>query len=247
MLTRPLFHIDSRPKHYDYGGLFASNEPLSVVAANPTATTLAGTTIVSVTFSGTSTTGTQVGTITETFVLGPSTAAYTEELPGLSMTDACILTRSLSQGSCFFASTALNTDSISTWTTAFETYTLAPAGFSLQLSYIVTAGQEKLSMVTTTATSSTLSTNAAPSTSCAPPISSAPSASFPTSTVPPLTYCTASNGSVVSATNAATAALTPTPAIPIGNRAPIRHDTRYLGSAVVGLAAAVVVALLPCF
>lgn len=64
------------------GGFFAANEPVSVVAANPTATTVAGTRIITVTFSGVSTTGTQVGTITETFVVGPSTAAYTEELPG---------------------------------------------------------------------------------------------------------------------------------------------------------------------
>jgi hypothetical protein len=84
------------------GGFFTANEPVSVVAANPTATTLAGTRILSITFEGVSTIGTQVGTITESFVVGPSTAAYTEKLPGLSATNACVLTRSLAQGSCFF-------------------------------------------------------------------------------------------------------------------------------------------------
>jgi hypothetical protein len=45
------------------GVFFAANEPVSVVAANPTAATFAGTRILTITFQGTSTTGTQVGTI----------------------------------------------------------------------------------------------------------------------------------------------------------------------------------------
>jgi len=125
----------------------------------------------------------------------------------------------------FLASTALNTDSTSTWNTAFETYILAPADFSLDLSYTVTTGQEKLLIVTTTTTSSLPSTR------------SAPSASFLTSTIP---HYPAPNSSTVSATKLApTATLTPSLAIPTANRASIRHDTQYLSSAIVGLAAAI--------
>jgi hypothetical protein len=95
-------------------GYFGVNEPVSVVAANPTATTLIGTNILTITFEGHPTIGTQIGTsfgtqtgtIINIFVIGPSTAASTELLPGLSATDACVLTKSLKTGSCFFESTA---------------------------------------------------------------------------------------------------------------------------------------------
>jgi hypothetical protein len=207
------------------GGLFAANEPVSVVTANPTATTVVGTTTVTITFSGSSTTGTQTGTITYTFVVGPSTAAYTEELPGLSATNGCVLTRSLAQGSCFFESTALNTDSGSTWYTLFETYTLATEDFNHYASYTVTGGQEKLLIVTTYTT--------------------APSISLVTSASPPILT---SNSSAVSATNITPiTGLTPSLILPTASRAAMRHDTRCLSSAVVGLTVAVVVSMSLCF
>jgi hypothetical protein len=218
-------------------GYFAANEPLSVVAANPIATTLIGTNILTITFEGHPTIGTQIstsfgtqtGTIINIFVIGPSTAASTELLPGLSATDACVLTRSLNTGSCYFESTALNTDSgMSIWTTLYETYTLPRLGLTY---YTVTAGQEKLSVVTTTTTSSIS------------PTSSVPSASFPTSPIPPPTTNPASNSSTI----APTTGLDPSLAMPTVSRATMRHDTRYLSNAIVGLAAVVVVALFSCF
>jgi hypothetical protein len=215
-------------------GFFPVLEPVSVAAADPTATTVVGTRTMG--YDGVTTIPNLLTTVTETIVFGPSTVAYTGESPELTVTTTCVLTRSLFRGICLYINTVLVGAGISTWETNIETFLLESSEFNLPAPYTVTAGQDKLLIVTATTTSS------------APSTSSATSASSPTLAIPPPTSNPASNSSEASTTNLVlTTASTSSPAIVTANRGATRHDTRYLGSAIVGLAAAVMVAALQRF
>jgi hypothetical protein len=204
-------------------GFFPVLEPVSVAAADPTATTVVGTRTMG--YDGVTTIPNLLTTVTETIVFGPSTVAYTGESPELTVTTTCVLTRSLFRGICLYINTVLVGAGISTWETNIETFLLESSEFNLPAPYTVTAGQDKLLIVTATTTSSA-----------------------PSLAIPPPTSNPASNSSEASTTNLVlTTASTSSPAIVTANRGATRHDTRYLGSAIVGLAAAVMVAALQRF
>lgn len=86
-------------------GLSLVNGAVSAVAANPNATTMAGTRTVR--HDGVTTTPSELTTITETIVFGPSTAAYTSDSPEVYVTTTCVLTRSILRGICLYINAML--------------------------------------------------------------------------------------------------------------------------------------------
>jgi hypothetical protein len=210
-------------------GFFQAFEDVSVVAANPTATTVVG--------SRQLPHGSPNQTMTEFYIFGPSTAAYTVDILGQeTVTTTCVLTRSLTTGSCSYVETVLVGPLPGAWETLSRPLQLQSDEWNYSAPMTVTAGLDKLSMVT------------AMTTSPAPSTSSALSTSSVISAIPPLTSNPAANGIAPSTTNQTmTTTSTPNPVSPTANRAATMHDIRYLRRAVLGLAAALMVAMLPHF
>lgn len=112
LLLYLLGHLSSASQTITITGLFYGamelNPPVSVVAANPIATTFVNIQTITNTFYHESSTGTQLygksqfttistgtetGTITNTYIVGPSTHAYIEEIyPDFFFTEACTFT-----------------------------------------------------------------------------------------------------------------------------------------------------------